>query len=244
MKIVAVSGWVGSGKDMVADFLVAKHGFKKLSFATVLKDMASEQYGIPREWFDDRVLKETALLNFPALALDSWSKGVTDMVYRHLRTKDGLQPTDYHIEDDGTVVGVFGRETYPLFHTPRSIAVIEGSTKRSVTSDYWVKRAVSKADPNGLYVISDARYKSEINQLITAAGKENVISLRINRFKTTNSTDSSERDLDDYSFDFTVNNSEEEGVTRNQVYEQVVHALTDSKVLKALTVTEQLNSLF
>jgi hypothetical protein len=55
-----------------------------------------------------------------------------------------------------------------------------------------------------LYVISDARYKNEINSL--KATGANVITLRINRFDTSPSNDPSERDLDNFEFDSVISN--------------------------------------
>jgi hypothetical protein len=55
------------------------------------------------------------------------------------------------------------------------------------------------------FVISDLRYRSEVEQLRQAFGK-NLITVRINRFDSVNSTDPSERDLDNYKFDVTIDN--------------------------------------
>ena len=35
--IIGVTGFIGSGKDTIADYLVTEHGFKRLSFAGSLK---------------------------------------------------------------------------------------------------------------------------------------------------------------------------------------------------------------
>ncbi len=40
--VVALNGANGAGKDTVADFMVADHGFVKLSFADVLREMLSK----------------------------------------------------------------------------------------------------------------------------------------------------------------------------------------------------------
>lgn len=49
VKIIAVAGSIGSGKDTVAEHLVTFHGFKRLSFASSLKDAVSSIFGWPRE---------------------------------------------------------------------------------------------------------------------------------------------------------------------------------------------------
>ena len=54
MKIILLSGWAGSGKDTVADYLVTKHGYKKFAFATPLKDLASQLFSFPRELADSQ----------------------------------------------------------------------------------------------------------------------------------------------------------------------------------------------
>ena len=58
MKILAFSGWKGSGKDEAANFLVEKHNFIRVGFADILKDMVSEAYSIPRNYFENRELKD------------------------------------------------------------------------------------------------------------------------------------------------------------------------------------------
>lgn len=50
--IVCISGFIGSGKDTVADYLIAEHGFNKLSFAGSLKDAVSSIFGWDREMLE------------------------------------------------------------------------------------------------------------------------------------------------------------------------------------------------
>lgn len=48
-KVIGVCGLIGSGKGTVADILVDKYGFEKLSFADRLKDGAAAIFGWPRD---------------------------------------------------------------------------------------------------------------------------------------------------------------------------------------------------
>jgi hypothetical protein len=47
--IIGVTGFIGSGKDTVADYLTTFHGFKRVSFASSLKDAVSAVFGWDRE---------------------------------------------------------------------------------------------------------------------------------------------------------------------------------------------------
>lgn len=60
MKIIALTGWSESGKDTVADILVANYGFKKYAIAGPLKDLCASLYGFPRELAETQEGKKTA----------------------------------------------------------------------------------------------------------------------------------------------------------------------------------------
>ena len=47
--IIGLCGFAGSGKGTLADILVENHGFRKISFATKLKDTASVMFGWDRD---------------------------------------------------------------------------------------------------------------------------------------------------------------------------------------------------
>lgn len=57
MKVIALTGWSGSGKDTLADIL-RNQGCIRFAFATPLKDIASELFGFPREWADTQEGKQ------------------------------------------------------------------------------------------------------------------------------------------------------------------------------------------
>jgi hypothetical protein len=50
--IIGVTGLIGSGKDTIADYLCTFHGFKRMSFASSLKDAVSSIFGWNREYLE------------------------------------------------------------------------------------------------------------------------------------------------------------------------------------------------
>ena len=50
--ILGVTGFIGSGKDTIADYLCTFHGFKRISFAASLKDAVSAVFGWDREMLE------------------------------------------------------------------------------------------------------------------------------------------------------------------------------------------------
>ena len=52
MTIIAICGFQGAGKDTLANILIEKYGFVKLSFAGSVKDVASCIFGWDREMLE------------------------------------------------------------------------------------------------------------------------------------------------------------------------------------------------
>lgn len=117
--IIGVTGFIGSGKDTIADYLCTFHGFKRLSFAASLKDAVSSVFGWDREllegttkssrewrekkdeWWSDRLDMEIT----PRLILQLWGTEVcrngfhTDIwvasvEHKLLNSKDNIVITD------------------------------------------------------------------------------------------------------------------------------------------------------
>lgn len=205
MKVVAISGWKQNGKDTLADYLIANHGAARVSFADPLKDMAAVEYGIPRESLDLPNQKEKPILSMPVNPQDDFSRMLSQFMIKEFRTTQGLQP-DGFVYLNGEFFGTLAGENLRVYWTPRALAILKGSSNRAVRSDFWVSQAIKLAkSKGGLIVISDLRYKSELAQMRTAFG-DDMITLRVQRYDTSPSTDPSERDLDDAKFDFHVSN--------------------------------------
>ena len=180
MKVLALSGWKGSGKDTLADYLIATKGARRFAFADTLKDMVASQYRIPVAMLHDPDLKEKPLEQYPVLTEDAFS---------------------------ATIHEKLAKELVSGFWTPRALAILEGSIKRSVNSQYWTEQVIAsiKESNEELVVITDMRYNSELRILKEAFGDQ-LESIRIERFNESPSDDPSERDLDSATFDVTIAN--------------------------------------
>lgn len=173
-RVIALSGWKGSGKDTVAAYLQEAFGYQKLSFAAALKDVVASTYKVSREDLDDPTKKEMPLFSYPVIPTD----GFTEVIHSQLSS-----------------------ELRSGFWTPRALAILEGSIKRAVYPNYWVQAIVSEIlnNPNQRYVITDMRFRSEADTLRTML--PDIDMWRINRFTTIDTNSTSERDLDQYPFD-------------------------------------------
>ena len=225
MKIFALSAWKGSGKDMVADYLVQNYGFKRVSFADPLKDTVAQKFNLDRASLDDQAQKELPLKNMPVQPKDAFSQSLSSFMIGEFVFADGTKfnPTSGVRYD----VNLVKREYAQLYWTRRALCILEGSSCRTADSNHWVKQAVAKMSPGGLYVIADLRYTSELDALNTAA-PNTVIATRIDRFLASESSDPSERDLDNYPFPYRIDNR---SASKAHVFAQVEQILTAKGVL-------------
>lgn len=194
-KIILLSGWKGSGKDSFAKFLCEDFGYNRIAFADKLKDSIALEYNLKRSIFDDRTEKEKPLFNLPVSPKDESSVRLIEIIRDELRLESGLKPNEKTPLSD-------------LFWTPRALCVFEGSVKRAVDPQFWIKKAIKDLSLKENYVISDARYKSEIDCVKSTMKDHKIITVRVNRNITIDTNDSSERDLDQYNFDIIINNNE------------------------------------
>ena len=70
-RVIGIVGFIGSGKDTVADYLVNFHGFRRESFANSLKDAVSQVFGWDREMLEGRTKQSREWRETPD---EWWSK--------------------------------------------------------------------------------------------------------------------------------------------------------------------------
>lgn len=90
MKIIGVIGPIGSGKDTLAEYLITNHGYKKLSFASRVKDVASVAFGWDRALLEgdtpaSRVWREEVDLFWGTTPRQALQKIGTEMFRGHIR---------------------------------------------------------------------------------------------------------------------------------------------------------------
>jgi hypothetical protein len=207
-KVICFSGWKRSGKDEMANYLVRKYGATRVAFADPLKDMVAQEYDIPREYLDLNEFKETPLLKYPVNPQDKFSKTIVDLLTKEFKTANGKQVLGFDPEGNALAEGDRGELiATQAYYTPRSLAILKGSTNRAVASNFWVQKALDKIKQSSseMIVLTDLRYRSETLQILEAFG-DNATIIRVNRFETSPSLDPSERDLDDYLFKNVISN--------------------------------------
>lgn len=148
---------------------------------------------------DDRKMKESPLLQYPAIAGDPDCETMQLIVYTHMSTKDGIMPDKDH--KDEHLKRVEGRLLWKgeqLYHTPRSILVLEGTEKRSVNPNFWVD-VLETMEHNDRVAVADWRYVNEILRSVELLEKDfDVYAIRVDVEEKSKSSDASERSLDNY----------------------------------------------
>lgn len=97
--IIGICGFIGSGKDTVADFLVNFQGFRRESFANTLKDAAASVFGWDRELLEGRTKESREWRE----QVDSWwaeRLSIPDLTPRYILQQWGTEVCRKGFHDD------------------------------------------------------------------------------------------------------------------------------------------------
>jgi hypothetical protein len=104
-RIIAVAGLIGSGKDTIADYLCTFHGFKRLSFASSLKDAVSSVFGWDREMLEGSTKSSREWRE----QVDPWwaeRLNMPNLTPRHILQQWGTDVLRNHFHDDLWIASV------------------------------------------------------------------------------------------------------------------------------------------
>ena len=97
--LVSVTGFIGSGKDTIADYLITEHGFKKESWAGSLKDAVSHIFN----WERDLLEGTTKYAREWREQVDPWWSerlGIKDLTPRYILQQWGTEVGRQSFHDD------------------------------------------------------------------------------------------------------------------------------------------------
>lgn len=182
--LIGISGLAGSGKDTCADFLVRKHGFVKVGFADVMKRICRDVYGFSVE----QLWGPSSARNAPDTRFPREHGGSNpfgDLIFGTTCPCCGVARSE----------GQAWVDTPPCFLTPRfALQQLGSEWGRACYSNTWVDYTLRVAEllsdghhaydlqsndpvyrvrgpaPSNV-VISDVRFKNEIDALKTAGAK-------------------------------------------------------------------------
>jgi hypothetical protein len=142
--IIGICGFIGSGKDTAADYLVGFHGFRRDSFAGTLKDAVSAVFGWDRELIEGRTPEARAWRE----QVDTWWAERLQMPHltpRWILQYWGTEVCREHFHDDIWIAALESRLARRSDHTvisdvrfPNEIKAIKAQGGRII----WVQRGV------------------------------------------------------------------------------------------------------
>ena len=139
--IIGICGFKSSGKDTIAEYLIKEYSFKKISFASTLKDIISIMFGWSRDKLEgitkeDREWREK---------IDPWWSNTLKMPL--------LSPR--------YVMQYFGTDLFRNhFHEDIWVKIVENKVSKYLEEDISCN-----------VVITDCRFNNEINMILQLGGK-------------------------------------------------------------------------
>jgi hypothetical protein len=150
LRLLAFDGLAGTGKDAIADGLVRSHGFVKLPFAKVMKEIFSRVFNIPVYYFDVRALKDSTLSDSIVLTTGHICQLAEEFIAR------GIEVNETQIAAASVCVG-------KRLFSPREIMQFVGTDVVRVHMDnlMWIKLWDMEQRKYDRVIAPDARFPDE-----------------------------------------------------------------------------------
>jgi len=186
--IIALSGYAGSGKDEVGKAICELYpDWKIKKFSGKLKEMASMLTGMPVESFEDQLVKQMTLEGYGMTVRDFLQKLGTDAIRNNLH-------------QDAWVNALIS-EYNKSIKFKRVCSLCNKESAMSICMSCKTNTLLDKSDTN--WIVTDCRFPNEADAIKNYGG----IVVRIKRANTKPINGHiSEIALDDYDFDYVLNN--------------------------------------
>jgi len=206
--LIGINGYARSGKDTMADRLVEKHGFKKVSFAEPMREMLQGIFGFTKDQlYGD--LKETPDTRYPftGVCLNCHCRCLTAEPDR-LKNGCRLANDPRWNADVGYYCPACDR-FYPKYVTPRlALQTLGTEWGRTLYAPIWAEIGISSArkkHPEDDVVFSDVRFHNEIGAIKKAGGY--LVRLRRGEARFNHASEMEMMTITDDAFDMILNNT-------------------------------------
>lgn len=182
--IIGISGKAQSGKDTVSKMIVYTVWYYNCS--RHLQPFSLEHYNNTYKKFGD-------VIDFTYWYKTSFANKLKQCLSNILNVSiSEFEDNDFK-KSEVEWLGITVRELLQKFGT---------AIRNEVSDDFWVKACLNNLEKEDDYLITDVRFKSEAKGIKDLEG----IIVRVNREGAGAGNHISEIDLDDYSFDYVINN--------------------------------------
>jgi hypothetical protein len=182
--IVGISGKAQSGKDTVSKMIVYTIWY--YNYSQRLQPFSLEHYNNTYEKFGD-------VIDFTCWYKTSFANKLKQCLSNILNVSISKFEDNEFKKSEVEWLGITVRELLQKFGT---------AIRNEVSDDFWVKACLNNLEKDDDYLITDVRFKSEAKGIKDLEG----IIVRVNREGAGAGNHISEIDLDDYSFDYVINN--------------------------------------